>query len=439
MRAGMNHTDQWPLGSLFTGYGGLDMGVMQALGGDCRIMFTSDIEPGPSLVEARHASEWGDPPNLGDITRIDPAGLPGVDALTGGSPCQSMSLAGMRAGMRNGTRSGLWSYQMDVIRALRPPLTVWENVPGALSARASSRCDLTQWERRRRLLNDHGLCACETPGLPGLQTGPGETRRPPIDTWLEHHRHDPHLTDTRCDTCGMRVFQSDPKGRPLAGIRRVDGRHTGPTIRALGRVLGDLANAGYDAIWLCCEAAHVGAPHHRLRLFVTAWPRDPASTRTPVNPRLRRLAGLPPIRPATPAWAWWDAGRDNWTTGQASLLDPDGDLYADAWPRTGVMAAGRVHPLADTTGETGTMMLPTPTLSADGTGDSRLLRANPAKRTIHLGDDIHTYTSMLPTPSSLYDSGKAGGPDHARRREQAGRQLGLTDIISLQYAPGRRA
>ncbi|WP_435298510.1 DNA (cytosine-5-)-methyltransferase [Timonella sp. A28] len=54
---------------------------------------------------------------------------------------------------------------------------------------------------------------------------------------------------------------------------------TRPVLRALGRVLGDLTAAGYDAEWHSLEAADVGAPHHRLRVFVIAWPRTTGKPR----------------------------------------------------------------------------------------------------------------------------------------------------------------
>ena len=43
-----------------------------------------------------------------------------------------------------------------------------------------------------------------------------------------------------------------------------------PVLRALGRVLGDLADLGYDAIWHGLRAADIGAPHGRFRIFVVA-------------------------------------------------------------------------------------------------------------------------------------------------------------------------
>ena len=74
----------------------------------------------------------------------------------------------------------------------------------------------------------------------------------------------------------------------------------------------------------------------------TAWPRDPKSAREPSNARLRRLAQLPPMRPRGRAWGVWDADRDVWTTGEPDLFG-DVDVFMDAWPKSGVMAAGRVY------------------------------------------------------------------------------------------------
>ncbi|MEU8928122.1 DNA cytosine methyltransferase [Kitasatospora sp. NPDC048545] len=45
-----------------------------------------------------------------------------------------------------------------------------------------------------------------------------------------------------------------------------------PDLRALGAVLGTLAELRYDAKWLVLRASAVGAPHHRSRAFLTAWP-----------------------------------------------------------------------------------------------------------------------------------------------------------------------
>lgn len=123
------------IGSLFTGYGGLDMGVAMAADPAARVAWTSDVEPGPCKLAA---TRWPDTPNLGDITKIDWATVEPVDIICGGSPCQDLSLAGKRAGMHTGTRSGLWESMAAAVETIRPRLVVWENVQGALSARAYS-------------------------------------------------------------------------------------------------------------------------------------------------------------------------------------------------------------------------------------------------------------------------------------------------------------
>lgn len=60
--------------------------------------------------------------------------------------------------------------------------------------------------------------------------------------------------------------------------------------RGFGRVLGDLAACGYDAIWDCLPAQAVGAPHRRDRLFVVAW-RVPDPERDGVRDGPERGAG----------------------------------------------------------------------------------------------------------------------------------------------------
>lgn len=90
--------------------------------------------------------------HYGDIQKLSGAELPTVDIITGGSPCQDLSVAGKRAGL-DGERSGLFIEQIrivkemrehdrqqllsrgtDVSHGLRPRYMVWENVPGALSS-----------------------------------------------------------------------------------------------------------------------------------------------------------------------------------------------------------------------------------------------------------------------------------------------------------------
>ena len=110
------------VGSLFTGYGGLDM----AVGGE--LSWYSEIEPAACQVLA---TQHPDVANLGDITQINWADVAPVDVLTGGYPCQPFSVAGNRKGS-NDVRH-LWPYVRDAIAILRPERAILENVSGHLS------------------------------------------------------------------------------------------------------------------------------------------------------------------------------------------------------------------------------------------------------------------------------------------------------------------
>lgn len=85
--------------------------------------------------------------HLGDITKLNGAEIPVVDCITGGSPCQDLSVAGKRAGL-DGERSGLFMEQVRIVKemrakemengrtaeSVRPRWMVFENVPGAFSS-----------------------------------------------------------------------------------------------------------------------------------------------------------------------------------------------------------------------------------------------------------------------------------------------------------------
>ncbi|MFE3860277.1 DNA cytosine methyltransferase [Streptomyces goshikiensis] len=64
-----------------------------------------------------------------------------------------------------------------------------------------------------------------------------------------------------------------------------------PPLRALGAVLGSVADLGYDAQWLVLRASDIGAPHRRERTFLTAWPTGhPAEDADQQHRQERRLA-----------------------------------------------------------------------------------------------------------------------------------------------------
>lgn len=85
--------------------------------------------------------------HLGDICKINGAEIEPVWCITGGSPCQDLSIAGKRAGLA-GARSGLFMEQVRIVKEMReadkrngrtgnmvrPRYLVWENVVGAFSS-----------------------------------------------------------------------------------------------------------------------------------------------------------------------------------------------------------------------------------------------------------------------------------------------------------------
>jgi len=169
---------------LFSGIGGFSLGL-EATGGFETAAFC-EIEPFPRKVLAKH---WPDVPCYDDVRTLTNArliadGITGVNVITGGFPCQDISVAGRQAGIKDGTRSGLWSEIIRLVGELRPDYVIVENVANLLS-------------------------------------GPREKR----GGWF-------------------------------------------------GRILGDLAECGYDAEWENIPASAVGAPHRRERVWIVAYPNE---------------------------------------------------------------------------------------------------------------------------------------------------------------------
>jgi DNA (cytosine-5)-methyltransferase 1 len=136
------------VGSLFSGYGGLDLAVLNVL--DAEMAWHCEWEDAPSAILEKH---FPNVPNYRDVSKVDFTQVEKVDILTGGFPCQDLSLAGKRAGLKEGTRSGLWHEFARAIEELQPKLVVIENVRGLLSAKADngmeySQEDLDDWGGR---------------------------------------------------------------------------------------------------------------------------------------------------------------------------------------------------------------------------------------------------------------------------------------------------
>lgn len=156
------------MGSLFDGSGGFPL-ICQRLG--IEPVWAAEVEPFPIKVTRKRFPQMK---HLGDISAINGRKIKKTNIVTGGSPCQSLSLAGKRDGLSKKcvlcgylvsavaesdicpvcggimayTRSGLFMEQIRVIKemreddissgrtdkSVRPRFMLWENVPGALSS-----------------------------------------------------------------------------------------------------------------------------------------------------------------------------------------------------------------------------------------------------------------------------------------------------------------
>ena len=113
------------VGSLFSGIGGLDLGLERA---GMTVKWQSEIDPYASRVLAKH---WPGVPNHGDIKQIKWADVEPVNVICGGYPCQPFSTAGKRLGTADPRH--LWPFVANAISALQPRYAIMENVRGHLS------------------------------------------------------------------------------------------------------------------------------------------------------------------------------------------------------------------------------------------------------------------------------------------------------------------
>lgn len=116
----------YTFGSLFSGIGGLDLGLERA-GWHCRWQVEKD-----EFRKKILAKHWPEVTRYGDIRAVNTATLERVDLIAGGFPCQSHSLAGKRNGSAD--ERDLWPEFYRIICELRPTWILAENVLGLLSS-----------------------------------------------------------------------------------------------------------------------------------------------------------------------------------------------------------------------------------------------------------------------------------------------------------------
>lgn len=110
------------IGSLFSGIGGLELGLERA--GLGHTVWQVERDRFCRAVLERH---WPAADRHDDVCAAGAATLAPADLICGGFPCQDVSSAGNRAGLA-GERSGLWREYARIVGELRPRWVVVENV-----------------------------------------------------------------------------------------------------------------------------------------------------------------------------------------------------------------------------------------------------------------------------------------------------------------------
>jgi DNA (cytosine-5)-methyltransferase 1 len=125
----MTPVRQLKVASFFTGIGGFDLGLERA---GMEVVFQCEIN---AFSQRVLKSRWPNVKLHGDISTLQPRGIPRADVWTGGFPCQDVSLAnqGKRKGLQ-GERSGLFYAFAELVEERRPSWIILENVPGLLNS-----------------------------------------------------------------------------------------------------------------------------------------------------------------------------------------------------------------------------------------------------------------------------------------------------------------
>lgn len=117
------------MSSLFSGIGGFETGIFQALGREnVDVVFASEID---KYATASYETIYKHKPK-GDITKINEIDIPSHDILVGGFPCQAFSIAGKRNGFED-TRGTLFFEIARIAKEKKPKVMVLENVKGLIS------------------------------------------------------------------------------------------------------------------------------------------------------------------------------------------------------------------------------------------------------------------------------------------------------------------
>ena len=129
---------------LFAGIGGFTIGLERA---GFETAAFCEIDPYAQKVLRKN---WPGVPIYDDVRTITAERLAsdgiGVDVITGGFPCQDISVSGNQAGIQDGTRSGLWSECARLLGDIRPRYAIFENVTNLLNGERGAWFKRVLWD-----------------------------------------------------------------------------------------------------------------------------------------------------------------------------------------------------------------------------------------------------------------------------------------------------
>lgn len=202
-----------------------------------------------------------------------------------------------------------------------------------------------------------------------------------------------------------------------------DPRDGVPPMRALGRVVSDLADIGYVGSWHGLRAADVGAPHGRFRVFLYAWPAgtDPVSNtgsggghetvqHNGRRPQSRDGTGVPHESGRHPVWARPERG-------DVTLLPTPVSDNSRGLPSTGTDYQSLPNAVV--------ALLPTPR-ATDGTKGGPNQAGSSGDLMLPSAVQPHR---LLPTPSA---ADAAGGNRNIEHRRESGSQMEMSDVVLEQ-------
>jgi len=231
---------------LFSGIGGFSLAAQWVWGDELEIVGFCEIEKYAQKVLQKN---FPGVPIYEDIKKLNGKDFKNIDLITGGFPCQDISVAGKGAGLE-GARSSLWFEMHRIIREIRPRFALIENVP-MLTIRGGTRViadlaeigydaewtiigadDVGAWHRRKRIwivayLPDPKL---ERPAQPTRESGTQKLKR------IHNNKtRDGGTIRSKISGCG--------------GFRRRGGLQNGWTIEPKLGLLADGLSTGLGGYW----------------------------------------------------------------------------------------------------------------------------------------------------------------------------------------------